>query len=153
MTSLVCDSSGVTNSTNKTDLTTIDPRPSLRQTFDVVAALMDTMPSDSMSNSTACPDFSIKELCEHLIMVARRIIVVGNGEHWSSVEQQRQDGGWAETFTAYGPAIDNAWKDDAKLQQNFEVPWGEMVGHPLIATYTAEVAVHGWDLAQQAPRS
>ena len=40
-----------------------------------------------------------------------------------------------------------AWTDPAKLGETYEVPWGEIPGGPMIYTYTAELATHGWDLA------
>jgi uncharacterized protein (TIGR03086 family) len=40
-----------------------------------------------------------------------------------------------------------AWADDAKLGQVFEVPWASMPGAPILFTYTAELATHGWDLS------
>ncbi len=123
-----------------------DPRPGFAQ---VVAALHPLIAAaeTQTDRATPCSDFTVKELLEHLVMVMRRTTAIGTGEHWSTVEEEPTDSGWGDQFQAAAAESENAWSDPAKLAGTYEVPWGDIPGTPLLFTYTAELAVHGWDLA------
>lgn len=125
-----------------------DPRSPYAVVTMAVRELMDGVSADQLGNATPCAEFSVKELLEHIVMVQRRSAAIGRGQHWSSVDQQAQDSGWGESFGEASHAVMEAWTDGAKLHQTFEVPWGEVPGAVLLITYTGELAVHGWDLAQ-----
>jgi len=125
-----------------------DPRYSFAQVVDALGSLIESTTDDMLANSTPCPDFTVKELLEHCVLVVRRVAAIGRGEHWSSVEQQATESGWAGDYRDGAHAIMMAWGDPAILETNLEVPWGEFPGSVLMYTYTAELAVHGWDLSQ-----
>lgn len=129
-----------------------DPRFAFAKVTDLVGNLMESVPEAELANATPCPDFTVKELQEHIVLVMRRAAAIGNGDHWSSVEQEAQDGGWAESYRSAAHDVMEAWTDSDKLGQMFEVPWGTLPGAPILMTYTAELAVHGWDLSQATGR-
>lgn len=125
-----------------------DPRYGLAMVVDAVGKLIESTPDSALGLPTPCTEFTVKDLNEHLVMVMRRIGAIGRGEHWSTIDQEAQDSGWAESYREGAHGVMQAWTDPAQLGQMYEVPWGEMPGAPLMMTYTAELAVHGWDLAQ-----
>ena len=129
-----------------------DPRFGFAKVVDAVGNLMEATTADMLGNSTPCPEFKVKELLEHMVMVARRVAVIGRGEHWSTVDQESTDSGWAQDFRTGAHDIMTAWSDPAILQKTLEVPWGAFPGAALMYTYTAELAVHGWDLATATNR-
>jgi len=129
-----------------------DPRFGFAKVVDAVGNLMETTTADTLGNVTPCPNFTVKELLEHMVMVVRRVAVIGRGEHWSTVGQESTDSGWAQDFRTGAHDIMTAWSDPAILGRTLEVPWGEFPGAALLYTYTAELAVHGWDLAAATGR-
>jgi len=94
-----------------------------------------------------CDEFDVATLLDHLVMIGRRIAVVGRGDHWASVQQESVGSGHAEAFAVAAADALTSWRDDAQLVQTFEVPWGTLPGAPVLFTYIGEMAVHGWDLA------
>lgn len=128
-------------------LTADDPRFAFAKVTDAVGTLMEATDDSALGLSTPCPDFTVKELLEHLVLVMRRAGAVGRGEHFSTTQQEAQDSGWAESYREAAHGVMEAWTDPAKLGQDFELPWGVMPGGGVLVTYTAELAVHGWDLA------
>lgn len=124
-----------------------DPRYGLAMAVDAVGKLMEATPDSALALPTPCSEFAVKDLYEHLIMVLRRVGAIGRGEHWSTIDQEPQDSGWATSYREAAHAVMLAWTDPSQLGHTYEVPWGEMPGAPMIMTYTAELAVHGWDLA------
>lgn len=124
-----------------------DPRFGFAAVTQAVGELLEATPADAVGKPTPCPEFTVKELSEHIILVMRRVAAIGRGEHWSTIEPEPQDSGWAESYREAAHQVMEAWTDAAKLEGMYEVPWGEIPGGPLMYTYTAELAVHGWDLA------
>ena len=112
-----------------------------------VRSLMESVDESQLQLTTPCEDFVVKDMLEHLVLVMRRAAAVGRGEHFSTTQQVAQDSGWVESFTSAAHEVMEAWTDDAKLGEMFEVPWGTMPGIAILTTYTGELAVHGWDLA------
>ncbi len=129
-----------------------DPRMGFAAVTAAVGELIKTTAADTLGNPTPCPEFTVKDLLEHKVMVMRRVAAIGRGEHWSSVDTETQDDGWHESFIDAAHQTQVAWTDPAKLEQVYEVPWGEIPGVPLMLTYTAELATHGWDLAHATGR-
>jgi len=129
-----------------------DPRFGLAQVGSAVGDLMASTTDPMLGNATPCPEFTVKELLEHMVMVMRRIAAIGAGDHWSTVEAEAQDSDWHDSYQEASHAAMQAWTDAAKLEQTLEVPWGEMPGAPMLMVYTAELATHGWDLATATDR-
>jgi uncharacterized protein (TIGR03086 family) len=129
-----------------------DPRTGLTAVAAQLGDLIGATPEDTLSNATPCPEFNVKDLQEHVVMVMRRVAAIGRGEHWSSIDSEAQDSGWHEAYLAAKQEAHEAWADPAKLGETYEVPWGELPGAPLLYTYTAELSTHGWDLATATDR-
>lgn len=124
-----------------------DPRYSYAIVTSTMRNLMDGVSEDQVTGPTPCPDFTVKELLEHIVMVQRRVAAIGAGEHWSDVETEPATSGWPEQFGHASHAVMTAWTDSAKLDDTYEVPWGELPGGPMMWVYVAELAIHVWDLA------
>ena len=127
-----------------------DPRFGFAAVTEAVGALIDSVEVQDppkLNAPTPCPKFTVDILLDHVVMVMRRVAVLGNGGHWSEIDQESLGSGWAADYRSAAHDIMAAWTDAAKLEQTFEVPWGEFPGGLILYTYTAELAVHGWDLA------
>lgn len=140
---LAADASGAPITT---ELSPDDPR------WGFAAATMATRPLidgalSSLDRPTPCAEFSVEDLLDHLVMVMRRFAAIGAGRGWASVQQDRLGGGWADAFAAGAHNARMAWDDPAKLEAMVEVPWGTLPGFAVVASYTAELATHAWDLA------
>lgn len=138
-----------TETENPSELAIDDPRHGFAVVTEVVRDLIDATNPEQMAHGTPCPEFSVKDLLDHFVLVMRRVAIIGDGGHWSAVteEQTARPDGHAEAFRDAAHDVMRAWTDAAKLEAMYEVPWGELPGGPLILTYTAELATHAWDLA------
>jgi uncharacterized protein (TIGR03086 family) len=138
-----------TISPNAVPLAEDDPRFGFAKATEAAGALMDSIAPEELALGTPCPDFTVKLLLEHMVMVMRRVAILGSGGHWADVSEQDtlRDSGHAEAFRDFAHDATGAWGDPAKLEQMYEVPWGSLPGGPIMFTYTAELAVHGWDLS------
>lgn len=124
-----------------------DPRYAFAKVTDALGTLIETTGADMIGQPTPCPDFTVKELLEHVVLVMRRVAVIGNGEHWSTVQAVATNGGWADDYRSAAHNVMLAWSNPSILEKVLEVPWGEFPGVALMHAYTGELAVHAWDLA------
>ncbi len=104
--------------------------------------------SDHLADPTPCPEFTVEDLIEHVIFVARRVVTIGNGGHFADTAADRVGTGWPLAFAREAEAIHAAWADPAKLEAIHEVPWGQVPGAALMLAYTGEFATHAWDLSR-----
>lgn len=126
-----------------------DPRVGFAVVTETVGELMNQVEADQLSLPTPCSEFDVKDLLDHMVMVMQRVVVLGKGQHFSEANEQTaaRDSGHGETFQGEAHVANRIWADPAKLDAMYEVPWGEIPGGPMLYTYTAELATHGWDLA------
>lgn len=127
-----------------------DPRPGLAIAADAVRALLTNVETADLAKATPCDEFDVQGLLDHITMVLRRSVAIGNNLHWTTVEQE-QVGSDIDTYVAEiaaaAEAQEQAWSDPSRLGAIVEVPWGAIPGGAAVAIYTAELATHGWDLA------
>lgn len=127
-----------------------DPRPGLAASAAALQQLIAKVDTTDFAKPTPCDEFDVQALLDHIALVFRRSGAIGRGEHWTTVEQV-QIGTDIETYiaeiAAASAAQDQAWSDPSRLGVVVEVPWGAIPGGAVVATYTAEMATHGWDLA------
>jgi len=126
---------------------TDDPRVALAAVIAEVDRLVDGTAAEQLGSATPCSAFTVKDLTEHIVLVLRRVGAIGRGEHWSSVTEEAVASGWLEDYRAAAAEIDRVWADPAMLEGEYEVPWGMLPAVPVLLTYVAEIATHGWDLA------
>lgn len=135
--------------TNTPEISPDDPRYGFAGVTSAVRQIIDGTTTAQHGDPTPCAEFTVKDLLDHINLVMNQVAVIGQGGLWSDVTEESValDDGHAQAYGEAAHAIMNAWMDAAKLEQVYEVPWGEIPGGPLIFTYTAELATHGWDLA------
>lgn len=133
-----------------------DPRFGLAKVTEALGELMESieaMDPEVLTTVTPCPEFTVADVLDHVVMVMRRIAVIGNGGHFSTIDQEALGSNWSKHFRSAAHDVMEAWTDPAKLGQMFQVPWGEFPGAPVMYSYTGELAVHGWDLATATGRT
>lgn len=136
----------MTNNESASAISADDPRYG----YAVVTAALHPILAEAtnhLDKPTPCSEFNVKDLLNHIVMVQQRSAAIGSGRHWSEVQDPGLDSGWGEAFQTASHDVQKAWTDDARLGAMVEVPWGEIPGAAMLATYTAELAVHGWDIA------
>ncbi len=124
-----------------------DPREDLAITLEAVSSLLENVDAADLANETPCSEFLVGDLLDHMVMVARRIALIGYGEDFSQAEQEKLGADWLTAWQEAVTQIAPAWQEDEKLAQEFVVPWGKTPGAPTLWTYVCELAIHGRDLA------
>lgn len=124
-----------------------DLRPALSRAFDQAERVVGSVTSDQLTQPTPCTEWDARALLSHLVIVARRIAIVGEGRPAVDVQHEAiPDGEVPEAFHAAREAADRAWADDAAMTREVDVPWGRMPGAMVLGGYMPEVVTHTWDL-------
>jgi uncharacterized protein (TIGR03083 family) len=107
----------------------------LQRALTQAADLLDTVTADDLDGATPCPDWTVRQLANHLIAQPRVFVTMlqGSPPGWNGREDYAQHLG--EELRTRGNALVNLWR---------EVGEDTMVDPDWQA---AEVAVHTWDLA------
>ncbi|CAG6390878.1 conserved hypothetical protein [Actinacidiphila cocklensis] len=134
-----------------------DPRRAL---FKAVALAGDTVAAvrpEQYGNTSPCPDYSARQLAQHLVAVLRRVSVAGSGGHPFTVPSFAEDVREDEWQKAWEDGVRDAeavWSDPAVLGKSIELGFATVPGAAACIVYATELSLHTWDLAQatgQAP--
>lgn len=133
-----------------------DPRPIFARAVAIGGATIAAVRPDQMDAATPCDDFDVRSLIGHLTAVLGRVKAIGDGTDpmvMPFIIEGVADDGWAAAWEDAARAVLNAWTDDATLTRMVVLPWATMPGAATLATYTSEVTVHTWDLANATGQS
>jgi uncharacterized protein (TIGR03086 family) len=127
-----------------------DPRMALGKAVALGSAVIAAVRPDQLTDPTPCAEFDVRSLLGHLVVVLRRVAVVGRGGSPFDVEPPGDvaDDGWSDPWRAAAHDVMDVWTDDARLDQVITLPWTTMTGRQALEIYTSEVSVHVWDLAR-----
>jgi uncharacterized protein (TIGR03086 family) len=113
------------------------------RTVAVVRAVSD----DQLSRPTPCPDYSVRDLLNHLydVVVNFQAHAARQEVDWSAKTDHLTEG-WRDRFAAEADRLIEAWADPAALEGDspgMGLPQGTVGEMALI-----DLVVHGWDLAR-----
>jgi len=142
-----------TTQTNPTpNAADLDPRPLFAIAARTATAVIDGVTPDQLDRPTPCAAFVVRDLLDHLVLVAPRIASLGRG----TPDYSSDDGGtagWTLTeissaFSTQIAAAEAAWVDPESLTRMLTLPWATMPGADVLRMYLSELTVHTWDLAR-----
>ena len=127
-----------------------DPRLAMAGAVAQARSVIAAVAPEQWDLPTPCEDMTVRDLLEHLVMVARRIACAGRSQplaEWPVDAADVADGGWADAFLQVAHDIRSAWTDE-HLADPRQLPWGTFPGPEVLGVYTNELTVHTWDLAR-----
>lgn len=111
---------------------------------------------EQMALPTPCPDFDVRALLGHLLVVLDRVALLGEGNDPMALPSAHTgiaDDAWHREWMARAHRVQTAWTDPARLTAEMVLPWVTAPGAAHLAMYTAELTVHTWDLAHATGQS
>ncbi|MFJ8643660.1 TIGR03086 family metal-binding protein [Streptomyces sp. NPDC093610] len=133
-----------------------DPRGGLFKAVELATGVLVAIRPDQYDQGTPCPEYSVRDLANHLVSVLRRLTVLGSGGSFMSVPNLAPDvadGAWAEAWTGAAKEFDAVWSDPAVLGRQIALPWGPVPGAVASVIYTNEFVLHIWDIAKATGQS
>lgn len=127
-----------------------DPRAVFARAVALAGAVIEGVPPAALDAPTPCDRLSVRDLLGHLVAVLRRVAALGRGENPMAVPfavDGVADGGWLDAWREAAHEVQAAWTDDARLRASYHLPWADLDGAGVLATYTSEITTHTWDLA------
>ncbi|QKW20260.1 TIGR03086 family protein [Kitasatospora sp. NA04385] len=130
---------------------TADPRPGFHAAADTLGGILADLRPDQYDLATPCPDYTVRDLANHVVSVLRRSTAMAGGGPFTAVPHfavDVPDGGWAAAWAEARKGFGAAWDDPAVLGRTIALPWGPVPGAAAAVIWTNELVLHGWDLAQ-----
>ncbi len=128
--------------------------------LDSVAELIQGVSQDRMGSPTPCEGWEVCTLLAHLVGGNRRYEALAEG-----IPMPKRDQGagsvppasvvddllGSDPVAAYcesAEALKGAWRDDARLEELYDLPFGRLPGRMVLGMHLLETVAHGWDLAR-----
>jgi len=123
-------------------VTSGDDAEVLRRALDQLAALLDDVPREAMTNGTSCERWSVEDLVGHVVAAPAKFarMIRGESVDWSTPTPSAGDDP-AATFRSHAEELLSAWREH------------DAGRGPALDWQCAELAVHTWDLAVATGRS
>lgn len=140
-------------STDDQQMSTSDPRHHYAVAVRAAIDLAGRIESKSMSASTPCDDFDVRDMLGHIAAMLGRTAALGQGTdpfEVSGIITGVADDRWVAELQRRAGEVHLAWEDDTKLETLYTLPWATMPGFAVLALYTNELLVHSWDAATGA---
>ena len=130
-------------------MTTSDRRETLVLAYDHAAEVVAGVDMNQLHLATACPDYDVAALIDHLVGAGQRAVELGRGQTPSGDEFPHVELADApDLLRQAAKDARAAWTDDTRLGATTTMPWGETyTGSTLVDMYLTELATHSWDLA------
>lgn len=141
-----------TDTTHTTDTTVPgpdDPRTVFAHAVATAGRAIAAVRPEQLDLPTPCDQFDVRALLGHLLVVLRRVALLGEGNDPMALPRVItgvDDGAWLDTWRGDAHRVQAAWTDDA-LGRTMVLPWVTAPGAAMLAMYTSELTVHTWDLA------
>jgi uncharacterized protein (TIGR03086 family) len=100
--------------------------------------------------STPCTEWNVDALLNHLIGTNWMFVGFAEGKPVPPPEPAMASGSNGDVAEAYrqsADALKRAWREPGRLEQNYQLPFGELPGQAVLGAHTMELVQHGWDLA------
>jgi uncharacterized protein (TIGR03086 family) len=119
-----------------------DPRADFSAALDWAVSRVEQVSDDQLGLETPCAGWDVQELLQHCIGSAEFIVNLGQITLPDVAALGPQAG-----FIATAKAALATIKDDAVLDKPVDWAGGKVPGSVILATFTSEFLVHGWDVA------
>jgi uncharacterized protein (TIGR03086 family) len=132
-------------------LTATDPRFVFAGAVATAGPVIAAVTPEQMALPTPCPDFDVRTLLGHLLVVLDRVALLGEGSDPMALPTAHTgiaDETWHGEWMARAHRVQTAWTDPARLTAEMVLPWVTAPGAAMLAMYTSELTVHTWDLAR-----
>jgi uncharacterized protein (TIGR03086 family) len=132
-------------------LDSTDPRFHFAGAVATARPVIAAVTPDQMTGATPCPDFDVRTLLGHLLVVLDRVALLGEGNDPMALPTAHTgiaDDAWEAEYLARAHRVQAAWTDPSRLTAMMTLPWVTAPGAALLTMYTSELTVHTWDLAR-----
>ncbi|MEW2086631.1 TIGR03086 family metal-binding protein [Streptomyces sp. NPDC005283] len=127
-----------------------DPRPDLAKAVAMAGRTLAAVRPDQFDGPTPCPEYTVRQLSNHLVAILRRVAEIGRGGDPLSIPaiaDDVADGDWSKAWEAAAREVETVWSPPTILSRPLRLPFGTLPGAAAAVVYTTEFTLHTWDLA------
>jgi uncharacterized protein (TIGR03086 family) len=119
----------------------------LADSLDRTGALIAGAPPDTMDAPTPCTSWDVERLIAHIVQDLRHFTATASGEERDSSRAENGDAG-ARAYDKAARELVEAWRQGGVEGRTLHVRMGDFPATWAVSQQTADVIVHGWDVAK-----
>lgn len=129
----------------------MEPTEQLEHLLPTLNALVDRIEPEQLDNPTACAEFTVRDVLDHMIVLGGSFSYWFRGEEAPALAAPPADGTVpAARFRTTMDALLDAVRSPGALDRTISAPVGEMPGSTFARLVAFDGVIHGWDLASAA---
>jgi len=131
-----------------------DPVDQLSRAVDQTGAIISRIRPDQATLPTPCSSWGrARALVDHVVQDVRQF--TGRASRGESEHPDTSAIGddWTDAYREAADSLLNAWRREGALEGTVELPFGEVPAAWFVNLQTADLVVHGWDLAKPTGQS
>jgi uncharacterized protein (TIGR03086 family) len=124
--------------------------------LDQAGQIVEGIGSSHQELPTPCTDWNVEALLNHIIGTNWMFASFAEGKQFSEEETTTpamtsgngSNSHPAEAYRRSADALKRAWREPGRIEQGYQLPFGELPGEAVLGIHTMELVQHGWDLAR-----
>jgi uncharacterized protein (TIGR03086 family) len=134
-------------------LTANDPIDQLSRAVDQTDGIISGIRPDQANHPTPCGSWDVGVLVNHVVQDIQHFTASARGERWEQGDGDVIGDDWRTAYRDAGRGLLAAWRREDALERPVKLPMGEFQPEWLLGQQTADLVVHGWDLAKATGQS
>jgi uncharacterized protein (TIGR03086 family) len=130
-----------------------DPVARLSRAVDQTGAIISGIRPDQAALPTPCSQWDVSALVDHVVEDVRQFTVRASRGTSDQPEASAIGDDWTGAYREAADSLLKAWRREGALDGTVELPFGEGPAAWFVDLQTADLLVHGWDLAKATGQS
>ena len=130
-----------------------DPVDQLSRAVDQTGAIISRIRTDQATLPTPCGSWDVRALVDHVVQDVRQFTDRASRSDSEQREANAIGDDWTGAYREAADSLLKAWRRDGALEGTVELPFGKLPVTWFVDLQTADLLVHGWDLAKATGQS
>jgi uncharacterized protein (TIGR03086 family) len=125
-----------------------DPIALLERALDQAGAIIARVRPEQATLPTPCRSWDVRALVNHVVHDLRQFTASADGRSWEQHDDDVIGDDWAGAYRRAADSLLASWRRPGALERTVELPFGKVPARWRAHQQTANLAVHGWDIAK-----
>lgn len=115
--------------------------------------VLENVQAEQMQAGTPCASWNVAELINHVVGAQHFFLAGMQGQPPAGGDTNWAEGDYLAAFDEASAQVRKAFSAEGALEQNYQLPFGEMPGFAVMGLASTDTFQHGWDLAKATGQS
>ncbi len=130
-----------------------DPIDDLTRAIDQTGDIIGRVDQEQGALPTPCRAWDLRTLVNHIVRDVRMFTASATESHWEPGDTDLIGNDWSGSYRNAAGSLLEAWGREGALQRTMKLRMGEVPATWSVGQQTADIIVHGWDVAKATGQS